>query len=729
MPLSSLHEKRRGAGVTCVFAGSMAVLLAAIGCGQRLEADSSLPQFLPVDSRADGSMDVPEKSDQPVIASRGPAPRGPSVQDDPVPQDPFPRKVALPPNALEGGIEWLNASGPITLPALRGKIVLLDFWTYCCINCMHVLPDLKRLEEKYSNQLVVIGIHSAKFETERESQNIREAILRYEIKHPVVNDAEMIIWRHFDVHAWPTLMMIDPEGNLVGYLSGERVYEALDQAIGMLAKFHRAKGTLNEHPVRFDLESARATDTPLRFPGKVLADSKSDRLFIADSNHNRIVITTLAGKLVDVVGSGEIGREDGAFDRASFYRPQGLALLDGQLYVADTENHSIRRVDLRARTVATVSGVGTQGVSRSFTRQPAGTTALNSPWDLCIHEGKIYVAMAGPHQIWLYDPAKNEIAAYAGSGLEDIEDGDPPTAAFAQPSGIATDGDWLFVADSEGSSVRAVPLMPEKAVWTVVGTAHLEAGRLFDFGDVDGENGRARLQHPLGVAWHDGVLYVADTYNNKVKVVDPDKRTVMTFLGDTDPGNADDPPQFDEPAGLSGAGGRLFVADTNNHVIRVIDIDTKRVTTLKIDGLKPPRVTAPHVSDFADAERVMFESQRLPIGADVELRVSIELPDGVKLNDLAPISYQIDNVGTGESVRGDRLGVRQQLSPATAQFSLPVRTADAAGTGAIRLSLTYYFCREDAGGICEVRSVIYEIPLELAAKGTKSHVDLPIRPR
>jgi DNA-binding beta-propeller fold protein YncE/thiol-disulfide isomerase/thioredoxin len=541
----------------------------------------------------------------------------PETPDELMPADPFPRKKPLPAEALEGGVEWLNTAEPITLTSLRGKVVVLDFWTYCCINCMHVLPDLKKLEEKYANQLVVIGVHSAKFETERESQNVREAILRYEINHPVVNDANMIIWRHFGVNAWPTMWMIDPEGNAVGYLSAEGVFDHLDQAIDALVKYHRAKGTLNENPIHFELESSRVADTALRFPGKVLADAASDRLFISDSNHNRIVIATLGGKVIDVVGSGEVGKADGEFDHATFFRPQGLALDGDTLYVADTENHSIRRVDLNARVVTTVVGTGQQGSSRSHRPVPVRVDSkdrgkvtteereqgsarshesvtvkdaeLNSPWDLCWHEGKLYIAMAGPHQIWVWNPQTDEVHAYAGSGREDIEDGDLISSAFAQPSGLASDGEWLYVADSEGSSIRAVPLIPDKEVWTVVGTADLEAGRLFEFGDVDGENGKARLQHPLGVAWHKGAIYVADTYNNKIKAIDPEKRFSITFLGTGEPGKDDDPAQFDEPAGLSVAGDKLYVADTNSHAIRVVDLKTNKVNTLVLDGLTPPK--------------------------------------------------------------------------------------------------------------------------------------------
>ncbi|OYW24539.1 MAG: hypothetical protein B7Z55_01850 [Planctomycetales bacterium 12-60-4] len=312
-------------------------------------------------------------------------------------ENPFPKRV--PAVELEGGVEWLNTSGPITLKDLRGKVVLLDFWTYCCINCMHVLPDLAYLEEKYPDELVVIGVHSAKFDNEKETGNIRKAILRYEIAHPVINDAEMIVWRKFAVRAWPTLVLIDPEGYYCGFVSGEGNRELLVKVIDRLIAYHRAKRTLDETPVHFDLERLKQPATPLRFPGKVLADAASNRLFISDSNHNRIVVTTLDGQLLDVIGSGTLGRTDGAFDAAQFDHPQGMALVGNQLYVADTENHLIRVVDLENKQVGTFAGTGEQGHARSGSG-PLREVGISSPWDILHLEGVLYIAMAGPHQLW-----------------------------------------------------------------------------------------------------------------------------------------------------------------------------------------------------------------------------------------------------------------------------------------------------------------------------------------
>ena len=358
------------------------------------------------------------------------------------------------------GMTWLNTEKPLRLADLRGKVVLLDFWTYCCINCMHVLPELAKLEAKYPDELVVIGVHSAKFDAEKDVDNIRQAIRRYRIRHPVVNDHELAIWDQYGVRAWPTLVLIDPAGRIAGYAAGEARFDALDRTVGELIAATKKKGLpLKAGVAELGLrpEVDEALETPLSFPGKVLADGDSKRLFVADSNHHRIVIASLEDdSLVDVVGSGHKGLGDGPFDVATFNQPQGLALDGDILYVADTGNHALRKVDLKKKRVTTLAGTGTQaGV---FALPDARKVPqLNSPWDVLVHDGTLYIAMAGPHQIWRMDLETGEIGPWAGSGVEARIDGPAAQAALAQPSGLATDGKKLYFADSEASALSPRP--------------------------------------------------------------------------------------------------------------------------------------------------------------------------------------------------------------------------------------------------------------------------------
>jgi sugar lactone lactonase YvrE/thiol-disulfide isomerase/thioredoxin len=538
--------------------------------------------------------------------------------------NPFPNRAPAP--TLDGGVEWLNTSAPIDLKNLRGKFVVLDFWTYCCINCMHILPELKKLEQAYPNNVVVIGVHSGKFDAEHDSENIRQAVMRNDIEHPVVNDADYKIWNHYGCTSWPSLRVIDPEGNVVAEQGGEIEFATLNEFFQKVLPYYRQHHLLDERPVQFDLERDKAAATPLRFPGKILADEPGGRLFIADSNHNRVVVASLDGKLQQVIGSGKIGRTDGDFRTAQFHHPQGMALRGDTLYVADTENHLLRKVDLKTQRVSTIAGTGEQSrfnwpgldpdapqvsMPQRFVGPPL-STPLNSPWALCFVGDDLYIAMAGAHQIWKLPLNESEIGPYAGNGREDIVDGpllpkrpyQAGYASFAQPSGLTTDGTWLYVADSEGSSIRAVPLDPTKDVHTVVGTASLDMNRLFTFGDVDGPLNVARLQHCLDVVYHDGHLYVADTYNDKIKAIDLTGSQCQTLAGTGKAGHVDSgadvsqTASFSEPAGLSYAAGKLFVADTDNHLIRLINLPHNgnstgnnaggaQVSTLEITGLNP----------------------------------------------------------------------------------------------------------------------------------------------
>lgn len=662
---------------------------------------------------------------QTVVAMGGDEPASPAKSkeapdetdgDNPAakPINPFPDARAVPPGILDCGAEWLNTSGPIDLKELRGKVVLLDFWTYCCINCIHVLPDLKFLEEKYEKQLVVIGVHSAKFANEKLSDNIRDAILRYEIKHPVVNDNEMIIWRRFGTSSWPTLALIDPEGKFIGRQPGEGNRELFDQIIGRIVDYHRANGTLDESPVVFDLEENRAKKTPLRFPGKVLADQSTGRLFISDSNHNRIVVTDLNGVHQFTIGSGQIGRSDGAFDKATFDHPQGMELVGDKLYVADTENHMIRVADLTSQKVSTLAGTGRQGRPRN----PGGSlasTSLNSPWDLCHIGGTLFIAMAGPHQIWSHRIGSDEIRAFAGNAREDIINGDLDNSSFAQPSGLTADGsgEFFYVADSEGSSIRKVPVSESGEVTTVAGTSELPRGQsLFAFGDVDGTGAKARFQHPLGVAWHDGSVFVADAYNHKIRRVDLETNAVETWLGTGKAGDSVDPVQLSEPAGLSIAGDILYIADTNNHRVCTVNLKTKQFTPLTLDGVSPPRpVTSRRVPDFSQAEVV--PEQTLRVGATASVIVDVNVPDGFKLNSLAPVTWELFQVEGDQVIAPAGLQGRAtaQLAGSSASFEIPL--TGESGQAELVAVMSYGYCDKESESVCRLATAMWKFKLVL----------------
>jgi len=484
-------------------------------------------------------------------------------------QDKAPAKKAP---ELDGGVGWFNTDKPIRLEELKGKIVLIDFWTFCCINCMHVIPDLIRLEKKYPKELVVIGVGSAKFNNEKDSDAIRQAILRYDIEHPVVNDADFKIWNKYGAKGWPHFTLIDPDGNIVGHASGEGQYETFVKAIDATIK--KFEGKINRTELKLGLERNKVKPGALAFPGKILASA--DRLYIADTKHHRVLVTDHAGKVLEVIGGPEDGNKDGDFASARFDEPQGMALKDTTLYVCDRQNHTIRKVDLAGKTVKTIAGTGAQG-----SHLPGGDAlkvGLNSPWDLALDGSRLFVAMAGNHQIWVLNLVTGTIMPFSGTGRENILDGPHEKSNFSQPSGLSFRAGKLYVADSEISAIREVDADPAAKVRTIVGTG------LFEFGDKDGSGDEALLQHCIGLGWHNDVLYVADSYNHKIKTVDPKTRAVKTFLGDGKKGLEDGAkPRFHEPNGLSGWGDKLFIADTNNHSIRVVDLKSGSVSTLPVE--------------------------------------------------------------------------------------------------------------------------------------------------
>ena len=659
---------------------------------------------------------VQENTDQPPANS---------AQAEETPRNPFPEAVAVPDGILDGGTAWLNTSQPIDMKDLKGKIVILDFWTYCCINCMHILPDLKFLEEKYPEQIVVIGVHSAKFDNEKDSKNIRDAIIRYDIQHPVVNDSEMLIWRKFGTRSWPTLAIIDPEGKFAGSQSGEGHRVLFDAIIAQLIKYHRWKGTLDETPLVFESEASKLPPTTLRYPGKVLADNVSQRVFITDSNHNRIVVASATGELLHTIGTGRSGRTDGAFDTAEFNHPQGTVLVGNTLYVADTENHLLRAVDLESRTVSTLAGTGRQG-ALGFLSGNRLESPLNSPWSLAHVDGTLFIAMAGPHQIWSHKLGEKTINVYAGSGREDVVNGPLTTCAFAQPSEIVADaaGKFLYVADSEGSAIRKVPTKSTGRVSTVAGTSEMPRGQsLFAFGNVDGVANRARFQHPLGIAIFGDALFVADSYNHALRKIELKSENVTTVAGSGAAGNAIDPLQLSEPGGLSVAGSSLYIADTNNHRIVVMDLNTKQSRVFEVAGLTspdPPKLVV--VPDTSDA--IITEAKSFAPGEKLAVRIALAIPDGYKLNDLAPVTWELFTDGDQPIFPAANLGQRDEAIVADGHATLSMPMTGESGTATMYIRVSYGYCGTEENALCRLATATWRVPITIAADATVDVLNL-----
>ncbi len=461
---------------------------------------------------------------------------------------------------------------------------------------MHILPQLRRLEIKYADTLFVIGVHSAKFDAERATENVRAAVSRYNVNHPVVNDVELRVMSAFAARAWPTLMFIDPEGKVIGRHEGEFQLDAMDRVLSSMIDEFNSAGVLDRTPVSFKFGSESESHGTLSFPGKILA-ADDGKLYIADSNHHRVVVASQGGVVSDIIGNGEspsalesfdpppgvlnpIGSEWG-YDAPLFDNPQGMALDGEVIYVADAGTHTIQRVDLTSRKVSVIAGTGEQALIRHAGGE-AMAFPLNSPYDLEYADGILYIAMAGAHQLWQMDIGARMIEPFAGTGAENIVDGECLEALLAQPYGLALDSNNLFFADSETSAIRVAKVGVGGRVVTLTGTG------LFDFGDRDGIGKDAVLQHPQDVTWAPGAVYIADTYNHKIKRMELSTLRIVTVAGNGSQGCTDGDAlsaSFDEPAGISYRDGIVYVADTNNHSIRRLDIEDETVDTIELVGI------------------------------------------------------------------------------------------------------------------------------------------------
>lgn len=607
---------------------------------------------------------------------------------------------------------WVNTDQPLSLRQLRGKIVLLDFWTYGCINCLHILPALKRLEATFARELVVLGIHTAKYDHERVRAHLQQAIDRHGITHPVMHDRDQRMWNAYRVSGWPTQILIDPTGRVMQGFLGEHHEERIAELIRETITSHRQQGTLVEAPlsalVVSELAMPESRDTPLRYPSKVAVDTASSRLIVADTNHHRLVLASLEGVVIAVIGSGRAGMVDGVFATAAFRQPQGMALQGDDLYVADTGNHAVRRVDFAQGTVATVLGSGQQ--ARTLNVPGYGrAVALNSPWALYRHGPALYIAMAGSHQIWHADLTTGYAEPFAGSGSEAWVDDRHLDAAFGQPSGLAGDGHRLYVADTEVNALRVLSLASDGMTTTAAG------GGLFTFGDRDGPGQMVRLQHPQGVAVSDEGVFVADTYNHKIKQFDPASGDVHTLAGTGTSGYRDgslDQAQFDEPGGLSAGDGKLYVADTNNHCVRAIDLGAGSVSTLAFKGLTSP----PESDELAEddlVETMKLDRQVFPALSRTTARIQLHPPAGWKVNAGAPgrLTVTIDGDAVGVAA-GHHTG--RTLRPMPAQVTVPLNVAQAGTSALVRVDLAFVLCRSGDEGVCVPRQIAWEIPVQSA---------------
>lgn len=575
---------------------------------------------------------------------------------------------------LNGRNGWIGTDGsPLSLNGLRGRFVLLDFWTFCCINCLHVLDELRPLEAEYADVLTVIGVHSPKFVHEADHDAVLAAVERYEVHHPVLDDPELTTWQAYGVRAWPTLTLIDPEGYIAAQFSGEGHSHALRARLDELIAVHDAKGTLRRGDTPY--VPPQPEPTTLRFPGKVVALPNGNVLVSDTRNHS---LVELAGDLETVVrriGSGERGLVDGGPGQARFTEPNGLVVLPVEVtetagydvMVADTVNHALRGVRLADGYVTTIAGTGRQWM------QGDGTEALSSPWDVAWWHGKVWIAMAGIHQLWTFDPLTGSAALAAGTTNEGLRDGELGAAWFAQTSGLSAVGDTLWLADSETSALRRVR---GDQVETLVGTG------LFDFGLRDGPADKALLQHPLGVAaLPDGSVAICDTYNDAIRRFDPSTGEVTTIATG-----------LREPSGAVVMGEHLVVVESAAH----------RLTRI------PLGAAAVAVDDFA--HRTQRPATEIAPGP-VELVVVFDPPPGQKLDDRYGPSTRLLVSATPPALLREGDG-------RTSELARTLEIDAAVGGGVLHVAAMAASCEDSADhAACHVHQQDWGVPVRVLEGG------------
>ncbi len=630
--------------------------------------------------------------------------------------------------ALAASDAWLNTSRALTAEELKGRIILLDFWTFCCINCIHVITELHYLEEKFGDKLTVIGVHSAKFDNEKDTENIRSAMLRYNIEHPVINDADFAVWRAFGVRAWPTLVLINPEGRLEKVYSGEGNRDAIESDVAALIKKYDSR--LAKAALTISLEKNKAPAGALAFPGKmdVLQDTDTvdePLLYISDTSHHRIVTAGISGKAGIVIGSGQAGFKDGSFAEAQFRSPQGVAY-DGsrlRLYVADTGNHALRMVDFKTNQVTTLAGTGERGMPFPVTeklRTPAPKDmALASPWDVLLFPDQNYlvIAMAGTHQLWRYDIKNDQMQLLAGNGRESIDDGALPFNSLSQPSGLARIGDTLYFVDSETSSLRSYK---NGELSTLIGTG------LFDFGFADGKQGKALMQHAIGLSTNERDdptgIYIADSYNHAIRRYDIKTEELTTIAGTNQRGNKDGgvkDSRFNEPNDIIKAGGKYYITDTNNNAIRVLDLAAGTVSTLKI-YLPMPKAKE---SDPAPEKNLpQLQELKVPAVGTEGVVVKLSLPKGWKINEEAPSWMALYEAHKDGSFKIAAKFTREEMQKAKS-LALPKLKPD----GKYRLQGTFYYCEKTEGSLCLFKSV--DATFKAKPKGGGKEIVIELEPR
>ncbi len=597
-------------------------------------------------------------------------------------------------NLTNNKSEWLNSARNIKAGDLKNRIILVDFWTYACVNCLHMIPEIKKLEEQFGNRLTVIGVHSGKFDNEKLINSIQKAVLKYNIEHLVVNDADFKIWKSFGASSWPTMILLDVNGQVVKKYQGEVSGAVIAKDVKKLVKKYSFQ--LNHHSLPIVLEKNKTVDHFLKFPSGIdFAHNfsykniiKTNGLVVSNTGDNTILVTSLNGNSLLEIGSGDIGSNDGNLNDASFNAPRGLLFKNNILYVADTGNHLIRKVNFKTGKVTTIAGTKNNGLAIVGDNK-ALKTDLSSPWDLEFFpdHNHIIIANAGTHQLLKYSISSGIISPFAGDGNEDLVDGKYPNNSLAQPSGLSAFGSNLYFVDSETSSLRVIN--KSGVVRTLIGRG------LFDFGHKNGAAKKALMQHPVGLSADDTGIYIADTHNHVIRKFDLQGKKLSDYSGDVrgDGIGSKKNTSYNEPEAMVAVLDKFYITDTNNG--RVVELDRRSGNSKLLNILPPLKMPRDGLLEYLPN---LAKIPSITVKSESEIELSFEMKKGWKINDLAPSFFNLVEVKNDEEANLIASFDSEMIKFGTAK--LPKLSKKYT----YYLQGTVYYCEDTANAICLIKS-------------------------
>ncbi len=614
---------------------------------------------------------------------------------------------------------WFNTAKPLEKEDVKDKIILLNFWSYSCVKCLQLIPELKKLQDEYGNKLAIISVHSPKFSNEKNEGGIRKAIIRHDITNPVINDADLKIWNQYQVKLWPTLILFNTNGKIYDQYFDLNDSKSIERALSDTKKLlNRYNHQLSRNSLPIILEKNRLISNVLESPTKIKYSAKFDyksysgaAIFIANSAKNTIIISSISGEILAQIGSGKSGKEDGSFSDASFDLPQGLLYHNDKLYVADTNNHLIREVDFKSEKVTTILGSGNIGLPITSDKKIAAKKVdLASPTDIEFFPNRQFIAIANSasDQILSYDVEKKEVSVLAGSGKEGNEDGKLPNNSLAQTSDLVAYSNKLYFIDSKSNSLRY--LNNQGVVETLI-KGKLQSSQ----NNKNSPQNRDALQNPTGLEIDDSGIYISDSFDHQIKKYNQTTNDLTVLVGNQQNGDSlGTRTSFDEPNGIISIMDRLYVADKNNN--RIVVLDRGSLVSSLLDIMPPLKLPQESLAEY------LPNLQTLPainVKADNLVTLEIAIEHGYKINEMGP-SF----INLLQEEKKDRMQLINVYDwRAIGSREIKLQQLDIGKN--YMLQGVIYYCENKQNSLCYIRSYQQEITVSKDSKNDKITINIP----